>query len=167
MIFSRLTSKDLELVRNWRNDSNIAQFMEYRGIITEKMQEKWFESINNEYNFYFILIYKNKKIGLINTKDIDYKNKTGEAGIFISDPNYQNSSTPFRASLGRIDFCFYELGLETLYAHVLSTNTRSIKFAQKFGYVIQSNQEIVQNQLYILTKEIYEMNKPSLLRYVD
>ena len=68
---TRLREDDIELVRKWRNSPGIQQYMEYREFITEEMQKKWFESINNLQNFYFIIEYENKKIGLINTSNID------------------------------------------------------------------------------------------------
>ena len=38
----RLTADKIELVRNWRNDPKISQYMEFRDHITAEMQKKWF-----------------------------------------------------------------------------------------------------------------------------
>ena len=69
-----LTENKIEMVRQWRNDPKIQQYMEYRETITPEMQKKWFDKLNNgKDNFYFIIQYKGEDIGLINVKDIAYK----------------------------------------------------------------------------------------------
>ena len=88
---SRLTEDKIELVRNWRNDPKIAQYMEFKEHITPEMQLNWFKKINNENNYFFIIEFEGKEIGLINVKDIHYSEKVGEGGIFIYDDNYLNS----------------------------------------------------------------------------
>ena len=72
----RLEPHQSEMVRNWRNDPKISQFMFYKGEITSAMQQEWFDSINNEENFFFIIHYKSLPIGLINISSIDWENKT-------------------------------------------------------------------------------------------
>jgi hypothetical protein len=52
----RLSKAKIELVRQWRNDPKISQYMIYREIITLEQQEKWFERINNDKNYYFITL---------------------------------------------------------------------------------------------------------------
>ncbi|MDP4280659.1 MAG: hypothetical protein Q8867_00775, partial [Bacteroidota bacterium] len=87
-----LKESDIELVRQWRNAPHIKANMEFRENITPEMQKKWFDSINNIHNFYFIIEYKNEKIGLTNGKNLDFENLTGEAGIFIYDKKYYKTS---------------------------------------------------------------------------
>lgn len=84
----RLTHDKIELLRQWRNDPKIQQYMIYRETITPEMQEKWFQKINNDHNFYFIIEYEGKEIGCVNIKDVDYEKKCGEPGIFIYDDRY-------------------------------------------------------------------------------
>ena len=81
----RLTHDKIEKLRQWRNDPKIQQYMNYREYITSEMQERWFQTINNDNNLYFIIEYEGKEVGIINIKDIDYENKRGERGIFIYD----------------------------------------------------------------------------------
>jgi len=54
----RLTYDQLELVRNWRNDPKISQYMEFRDYITPEMQIKWFNKVNNRNNYYFVIEYR-------------------------------------------------------------------------------------------------------------
>ena len=64
--YSRVKINDLELLRYWRNQAYIRNTMQYKEYITPKMQQVWFEKINNKYNYYFIVEHQHKKIGLIN-----------------------------------------------------------------------------------------------------
>lgn len=70
-----LTKKDIELVRQERNKDFIRSKMINQSIINSKQQQKWFKTINNSNNFYFIIVHENKKIGLIHGKNIDWKKR--------------------------------------------------------------------------------------------
>jgi UDP-4-amino-4,6-dideoxy-N-acetyl-beta-L-altrosamine N-acetyltransferase len=159
---SRLTENKIELIRQWRNDPKIAQYMEFKEYITPEMQVTWFNKINNESNYFFIIEFEEKEIGLINIKEID--EKEGEAGIFIFDDTYLNSDVSFRASLCLNDFGFETLHLKRMKAHILRTNKRAIQFNKLIGYKIAENQDSILNQLYYLTKEDYSIKKERIIR---
>lgn len=162
IILSRLREDHIELVRNWRNDPKISRFMEFRDYITPEMQLKWFNKINNENNYYFIIEYLKKKIGLINVRDIDYQKNEGEAGIFIYEEEWLNSTISFQSTLCLYDFCFEKLGLVRLIAHIINDNKRAIKFNKMIGFKLARNQESVYNQLYTLTYKDY-LEKRSII----
>jgi|TARA_B100001971_G_C18133696_1_gene506310 RimJ/RimL family protein N-acetyltransferase len=162
IVFRRLIHDDIELLRNWRNSSQVNQFMEYRDYITPEMQEKWYTSINNNNNLFFVIEYKNEKIGLINGKNIDWESNTMETGIFIANEKYLNTEVPLLVVL-----IFGELGIMTLgltaYAHILKTNKRARRYNKFIGFNLCDGQEEVDNQLYIMTRESY-LKKAKLIR---
>lgn len=160
----RLTFDKIELVRRWRNNPKISQYMEYREEITPEMQEKWFQKIDNDNNFYFLIEIDNKEVGLINVRDVDYNNRKGEPGIFIWDDDYLNSTVSFQACLCLNDFCFETLELKELVIHVLSDNKRAIKFNQAFGYIISDNQTEVYNQEYTLKDIDYYKKRDKIIK---
>ena len=92
---ARLREEDTELVRQWRNSPQITQFMEYREYITPEMQQDWFKSIDNFDNFYFVIEYEGKKIGLINSSKIEWDTVSSEGGIFLWDEQYYETFVPF------------------------------------------------------------------------
>lgn len=161
---SRLTEDKIELVRHWRNDPKISQYMEFREHITAEMQKAWFQRINNPQNYYFILIFEGQEIGLANIRDIDDKRTKGECGLFIYENEYLNSDVSFRASLTLNDFCFETLELKQMISHVIKDNIRAIKFNEFLGYKKINFQEPVYNQLYILDREIYFERRPFIAR---
>lgn len=160
----RLTHDKIELVRRWRNDPKISQYMEYRDEITPDMQENWFRKIDNDSNFYFIIEFEGKEIGLINVRDIDYEKGEGEPGIFIWADEYLNSTVSFSAALNLTDFCFEVLGLKELVIHVLKDNKRAIDYNKACGYVLSENQENVYNQEYRMNYDAYTKKRNRIIK---
>lgn len=152
----QLTHDKIELVRRWRNDPKISQYMEFRDTITPEMQERWFEKINNSKNdLFFIIVADGKDIGLINIKDIEWDKKTGETGIFIWDDECLNSDYGLRSALCIHDFAFNELGLETLHGHTLASNRRANRLNKALGYNVLPNQDDIDNKAVLLYKKDY------------
>lgn len=153
----RLTEEKIEMVRNWRNDPKISQYMLYQDYITPEMQRKWFEEVNNDRNFYYIIEYKGKEVGLINVKDIDYEQKVGEGGIFIYDEHLQNTDLAYRCHILLFDYIFSEVALNGIISEIQPTNQRAIRFATFLGCEItKENPECL---FFLLTKENYLKNK--------
>ena len=163
----RLTEDKIELVRRWRNDPKISKFMEFRDYITAEMQLAWFQKINNDQNYYYIIVFEGEEIGLINIRDVDRINGTGEPGMFIWEDTYLNSDISFRAAFTFLDFVFNELKLKKVIIHVLSNNKRAIKFNKALGYRLSENQEGIYNQEYTLTSSIYEQFKNKIIKYLQ
>ncbi len=163
---SRLTEDKIELVRHWRNDPKISQYMEFREHITAEMQKAWFQRINNPQNYYFILIFEGQEIGLANIRDIDTEHQSGEGGLFIYADAYLNSEVPFRAVLALNDFCFETLGLKEMIAHIMQDNPRALEFNVALGYVRDDSQDSNPKQKYILTKETYFKHRERIARFL-
>lgn len=152
VVLQRLTEDKIEMVRNWRNDPKISQYMEYREEITSEMQKKWFVSIDNERNLYYIILYKGEEIGLINIKDIDKQELSGESGVFIYSDKYLNTDISYRAHLCLFDYFFEDLSYNEVHSHILSSNKRAIRFSEYLGSHRVSETE------YSLLKGDYEAN---------
>ncbi|HTF04407.1 MAG TPA: GNAT family N-acetyltransferase [Bacteroidia bacterium] len=151
----RVRHEDIELVRKKRNSLLVRQYMEFREEITPEMQEKWFLSINNRRNNYFIICMNGEKIGLVYGAEIDWEKKeTGNGGIFIWDEKWLESSVSLMASFVLIEITFL-LGLERTYVKILRTNERAIRFNHDLGYELLPGQENIQNQHYVLNGNIF------------
>lgn len=162
---SRITENDIELIRYWRNHKEIRKYFAFQKQITKKMQEKWFRSINNCYNYFFLISYKGEKIGVINCKNADVKNMVGEGGIFIWEKKYLESEIPVLATLCLIDTIFYVLNISNKSViRILKNNDRAIRYNRQLGYVLLPGQENKQLQYYVLTKQDYELKAPRLRR---
>jgi UDP-4-amino-4,6-dideoxy-N-acetyl-beta-L-altrosamine N-acetyltransferase len=72
IVLTRLTAHDLELVRVKRNSEEVRSYMQFRDEITPEMQVKWFSSIDNEHNNYFLIHHGDEKVGMISGAEIDW-----------------------------------------------------------------------------------------------
>lgn len=165
----RITIDDIEQVRQWRNQTEIANYMEYRNYITPEAQKEWFKTINNKFNYYFIIEFEGKDVGVINAKNYSPELGFGEGGIFIGDENYIHSFAAVFATLCLLNFFFITLKLcDRSRARILVTNKKAIHYNKLIGYKILPGQENVFNQLYELSLEDYikystKLNKAATL----
>jgi RimJ/RimL family protein N-acetyltransferase len=161
--FIKLQEDDLELVRQWRNSPRISQFMEYREYITPEMQQEWYRSVNNEFNLYLIVEHDYKKIGLINAKDIDWEQASIEGGIFFWEEEVWSTPIPAFVSILFAELMIRILRLK-VYAHILRTNDRAIRYNLQLGFELCPGQENVENQEYLLTPERYTEKSARLVK---
>jgi UDP-4-amino-4,6-dideoxy-N-acetyl-beta-L-altrosamine N-acetyltransferase len=153
---TRIDENNIELIRYWRNQSDIITFMEHKSYITPCDQKKWFSTINNKLNYYFIIEFENKKIGLINVKNYSPNEGFGEGGIFIWDKNYLHSFAPAFSSLCLLNFMLVKLNVcKKSRIRVLKNNQRAIDYNKMLGYKLLPNQEMETNQLYELDIKDY------------
>jgi len=132
-----MTESDLEMVRAWRNQPDVSDYMFYQEEITEEDQKKWFDSLTLS-DAYLMIVTEGKKIGVINVKDIDWWNRTGEAGVFIGDQEYRNSPIAMQAVFALMDAFFFEFRFKALKATVRIDNENAIDFNEQLGYKILS-----------------------------
>jgi UDP-4-amino-4,6-dideoxy-N-acetyl-beta-L-altrosamine N-acetyltransferase len=152
----RITEEHLELVRQQRNNPAIRKYMEFQDEITPEMQLKWFKSIDNINNYYYIIEVNGDKIGLIHNKNVDWQSKNSESGIFIWDKNYLSSYAPLFASL-----CFCEIGFYIFQGgdsiiKVRKDNHRAIEYNKLLGFELYDDTFSDEFNQYILTKESFE-----------
>lgn len=162
IVFKRLISEDIELVRKWRNSAQITRAMVYREHITREMQKEWFRSIDNKFNLYFIIIHKGKKIGMINGKDINWEKKTMETGVFFWDKNTLKSHIPILCTLAFAELGIMVFGL-TAYAKIRKDNNNAKRYNKLLGFEICEDNEDIEYQLYRLNEESY-LKKAKILR---
>lgn len=160
----RLREEDIELVRTWRNSPLIRHYMEFRDEITPEMQKEWFLSINNNENYYFIIEYQQKKIGLINSSHIEWDTVSSEGGIFLWDEQYYETFVPVWASLCLLETSFFIFGAGRSVIKTLRDNERAKKLNVHLGYELVPGQENIYNQQYLLTPESFTRHAPKLIK---
>ncbi|MDF2438184.1 MAG: hypothetical protein K0Q95_2560 [Bacteroidota bacterium] len=165
---TRLKETDIELVRQKRNSDSISANMHFREEITPEMQKNWFNSINNIYNNYFIISEGDRKIGLINGKNIDFKNRTSEGGMFIWDKDFLGTTHAARASIIMSDFNFIINEFEKNYIKILCSNEKAISYNRLLGYRpsndFRADKEV---QWYELTKGDYLKHIPKIRKGIE
>lgn len=152
VLLRRLREEDLELVRNNRNSEDIRKHMFYQEIITPEMQKKWFHTVNNIHNHYFIVEYREKKVGMIFCKNDNYEEKSTEGGIFFWDIQYRNSFVPVIASVVFSDLGFKFRDMKKVYATIRKTNIQVINYITQLGYSLHEEFPNEEKAVYLLTK---------------
>ncbi len=163
----RLTEDDLELVRVKRNSAEVSNYMHYREHITPEMQTAWFKSIDNANNFYYIIEYKSKKIGLVNDKNIDWEHKISEGGLFIWDERYVNTIVPLLVSYLVIEIAFYILGWDKSFIKVLKSNRRAVDFNISLGFSMVDDSDDLEYILLMLTRQQFEEKARKLKKVIS
>ncbi len=151
----RLRLEHIELLRTWRNAEKISRFMEYREHITPEMQQKWFEGLKPDSDFYFMIEYRGNLVGMIHASGIDWQDGRGDAGLFIFEDRYLSTYTPVLASLCMVDLFFGVLRLERLYAKVMRNNPVAAAYNARLGFKLLPGQEEQEYQMFELSKADY------------
>lgn len=154
----RINESDIEEIRGWRNQVFISEKMLFQDEISMEQQKKWFESINNKWNYYYVIISpQGERIGVVNSKDVDLENGVGEGGIFIWDKQYWDTLLPGIASIVLLNFSFLILQeFKSSVIKVLKENSGAILYNKKLGYEI--DEDLSKDKPYYwmsLTKERY------------
>jgi len=153
---NRLRLEDLEFVREKRNSEKRDEEIEPAVEITPEMQQKWFDSINNADNFYYIIEYKGVRAGMLNTRIMDWQGRTSESELLLWDESDNQTEVPVLALLCLLEAEFYYLNWNVSYIRIKSGNTIAIENAVSLGYELTEGKETVENQLYFLTRELFE-----------
>jgi RimJ/RimL family protein N-acetyltransferase len=167
IVLKRITKDDIELVRRCRNSEGIHQFMHYRGHITKKMQKRWFKSIDNIYNFFYLVYYCGEPIGMFNEKNINWEEHSSETGLIIWDERYIDTQVPLMISLLLSEVGFYIFHGEKAIIRILQDNKKAIQYALSFGYRLCEGEQDKELQKYELTKERFEQIGVRLLKAMN
>lgn len=155
----RVTHDDIELIRTTRNSEDIRSRMFEQSYITVEQQEQWFTSINNIYNYFFIIHFQGKKIGLIHGKDIDMEKRDAEGGIYIWDRSLLGSPIPAKASICFMEASFCLILMNRVFARVRKDNPNAYHYNLALGYVPDTEKG---EDYMVLTKSAYEKRIPYL-----
>lgn len=147
----RVTVDDIERIRRGRNRHHVRSNMFDKRLITRQEQAVWFESINNNKNFYFVISHDQKDVGLIYGKNTDWEKRENEGGIFIWDESCLSTGIPALASVILLQLSFSIAELERVYATVQPSNIWAQQYNLSQGYsFIGSDKEKM-----VLTKDSY------------
>lgn len=158
IVLKRLKHEDIELVRQMRNTPDIRESMFVQQEISEAEQEKWFVSVNNKFNNYFVILYEGRKAGLINGKNVDYTERSSEGGIFIWEKELLHSMVPVAASVVANDFSFFVLSFNKTYSRVRLDNVQAIQYNKQMGYRETATNTVNGEILMELSAEDYRKN---------
>lgn len=135
-----LTSDDIEIVRNWRNQESIRQGFIDQSTIEPWQQEKWFvKYTNDDCDLMFIIEYFNhtqyKPVGTVALYKINRTNNSCEFGrLMIGERVAKGLGRVATAVI--VEFAIRQLSMESISLQVLKNNSRAIKIYEDVGFEI-------------------------------
>jgi RimJ/RimL family protein N-acetyltransferase len=159
----KLNAETLEMLREWRNSDFVKNEMEFQEYISPEMQQKWFESINNDCNYYFLIAYQGEFWGMIHLSNIDFENKTAQCGLFLLEMNKTDNIVSIAASAILLEFAFEHLNLQKLFAKVKNDNQRAINYNLNWGFKLRDKKEKF-SQFFLDTPSYIDIAKPLIAK---
>ena len=131
----KLVREDIELVRTWRNSSEVAPYMYNENYIERDEQIKWFERVESESNSkYWIIEYEGKKLGLASITNIDKTLKSCYWAFYLGDLSVRGAGIGAKVEYNIIEYVFDVLQLNKLRCEVFVSNSKVITMHEKFGF---------------------------------
>jgi len=136
-----LRRSDAETSVVWRNDPVIREnLLGYRFPVTEKMEEKWFESALDDQSrlrvvFAIETIEDAVLIGFINLNQIDWIAKNCYFGISIGNKKYHGKGLAPESMRIMFRYAFDCLNLRKICLEVATFNNNAVALYNKFGFV--------------------------------
>lgn len=149
-----LQEKDIEWVRQWRNQDNIQRRMIYREHISNSQQQNWFKKITQDNSLFFICKIDHTPVGLIYANEVNWSQKISyNSGIFITDASLYGTGYPILIAL-LFTQCGFRFGLQENRIKILNNNLNAQVFNKTLGYVL--DQEGAEWSSYTLTAERFK-----------
>lgn len=142
VIYLRAIEPDDHLTSyKWRNDFDLIRGYSLPRYVSKETERNWVLNVISDHEngksirAAICSTVDDKLIGYASLLDIDYHNRSCEFGIIIGDKDFHGKGAAFNARLQLFKYAFLELGLERIWARVLSNNLQAIKQSERFGYV--------------------------------
>ena len=169
VVLRRLAPEYLEIVRLWRNDQAVSQWLVFQGQIGPEQQQKWFDGLDQNCHFYYVIEYQGQPIGLVNLKNYDATVASAEGGVFIGEQSFQNGMAALQALLAMYDFGFEVMGLKEITAYIMIGNSRAVRLNQALGFRRVPDQpgRADKTELWTLQPERYRTQTARLREYLS
>ena len=133
---SPMNPEDAETYTKWLNNRQINQYLSVHNSLISINGEKEFLDKFSTQEFLLAIVKKDNDelIGNIGLEDINYKNGTGELGIFIGEESCLGKGYGTEAIKLLTDYAFKELRLHSIYLRTYDFNERAQKAYEKCGF---------------------------------
>lgn len=131
-----LARRDLEHLRNWRNDKQVSRFFRKIDYITSIQQQQWFHQYLREPNiFYWAIVEEDKEIGSLSLYDVE--ELSGEIGKFmIGDKMSRGKGYGYKSFIMTLKVGFEKLQLEKIRVTVHEKNIPAKRIYDRVGFSV-------------------------------
>lgn len=132
-----LEEDDLRVVLQWRNTEKIREVMYSSKVISWEEHYKWFQSMKGRSDYkVYILIHKDKPIGVVNFQHINLEHRRCEWGLYIGEEKAPKGAGTVMGVYA-IEKAFQEMNMHKICSQVLVNNTASCRYHEKMGFDIE------------------------------
>ncbi|OPX18985.1 MAG: hypothetical protein BZ151_11740 [Desulfobacca sp. 4484_104] len=133
-----ISQKEIELIRQWRNQDHIRVWFKYAEIISPAKHKAWWEAYQQRDNDLMFIIWQKaqtRPIGTVALYDIDLNAGSAEFGrLLIAAADHRGKGLAQEASQVLIDWARQELSLTRIYLEVHMHNAPAIAIYKKLGF---------------------------------
>lgn len=130
-----LAQHEIELLRNWRNDSTENLYITRMPFITKEMQSQWFSRYLEDNNCVMMAAYHGQDlVGSVSL--YDFNGNTAEFGKLMIGNLYRGKGFGHDITKACLDIGFEDMGLTNIIASVHTENLPALKIYVKIGFVI-------------------------------
>ena len=132
---------DHHVVHKWRRDPGYqAGVLSTKRMTSLETEKKWIERAIAEHEegktLRFAIVTKESEsfIGLVFLTDIDHMHRRAGSGSWIGEKEHRGKGYVTEARHLVVRYAYEELGLRRIEAHILASNSASIRSVENFGY---------------------------------
>ena len=136
-----LEPEDAAVMHRWRNDPRITdmvvgpvRFVSLQTEIEWNAQARKDHERGSTLRFVICVGEDTAPVGIIDLNNIDMLNRTAFIGVMIGASGLEGKGVAKKACQMVLKHAFGELGLEVLYARILTTNERSQRLFESLGF---------------------------------
>lgn len=144
-----ITDEDTDNIIRWRNSEHVRSNFIYQTLFTRESHTRWLrEKVDTGIAEQFIIrsLEKDRDVGSVYLRDIDYDHSRGEFGIFIGDESLMSHGIGTECISLISDYGFKNLGLHKIFLRVLADNMLARRAYEKAGFLQEA---YLKDEVYI------------------
>jgi RimJ/RimL family protein N-acetyltransferase len=149
-----ISNKHSNAIVKWRNNPENLKMFYNQELLTVEAQNHFVDNYSKQDRIDFILMHKDvsKEIGVFSIKNISIR---PELGKLIGEMDYRGKGLASKCTRNVLEFWFYFLNQNEIYAETKSNNTTNIKLNENLGFKIEKR-KIVQGETFYIMRLLKE-----------
>lgn len=129
---------DVLIVRQWRNDPDVARYMFTDHHIGEAEHARWFaRALEAPDRRDWVIEVDGRPVGAAHLRDVDRRHGRASCGFYLADPALRGRRVGSSVEELVLRHAFLELGLRRVWCEVLATNRPGIRVHERAGFATE------------------------------
>ncbi len=134
----RVTIADKDLLRAWRNSSEVSDWMYTNHHISESEHSAWFDQmLRTETTVYWKIVMDSQAVGAVLLSEINVNDRSCSWAIYLGESSVKGLGVAQAACLLSLNFAFDDLDLGVVKCEAIAQNTRALGLYEQVGFVPQ------------------------------